>query len=331
MSQALQRMEQGVVNSVYAGFVEDISPSTLGLNFSRIAPNRNYKSAGDGVGYVRQRNMMDTFSVIDERLLTNRPGVPAEKIGRSFTLRAFRTTRRKLDTINVQDQDTLLRSLHPDAPETVFDDLEYLREVMLLATEARFAGFLGDDRNFGAVTTSPGDWSDPNYDVRPEIIGGMLTTKRYGGLPANVMALSYDVAMTLALNESLWKLNSSLKDRNLGPDDLALTLARAFKFKRVEILSAQYSPKGVNAQNEVNLEDLYSDDVYFYYEPEGGADFNKRSWCVNATDTFWNGGTVEVRTWFDNDREATINRIKEDNDFVAVDPRMASKIKNVIK
>lgn len=325
------RMEQGAVNGMYAGFVETIYPSDLGLNFARIAPARQFKSGGDGIGYTRQRNLMDAFAVMDERTLVNRPGAPAEKIGRSFTMSAFRTSRRKLDTISVRDDEIMMKNLHPDADDAAFDDLKFLRETMLLAKEARFAGFLGNDANFGSVVTSPGNWADPNYDIRPEIIAGRLSSKRKGGLPANVMALSYDTAMSMALNESLWKLNSALKDRNLSEEDLAVTLARAFKFKRVEILSAQYSPKGVNSANEVEFADLYADDVYFYYEPEGGPDFNKRCWALEAVDTFWNGGTVEVRTWFDNDREATINRIKEDSDFITVDKRFASKIKNVIK
>jgi hypothetical protein len=324
-------MEQGTVNGVYTGFVQEIYPSDLGLNFARIAPARSFKSAGDGVGYVRMRSLMDNFSAIDERMLTRRPGAPAEKIDRSFTMRMFNVTRRHLDGISVQDQVTLMRALHPDAGDAAFDDVRFVRETMLLAKEIRFAGFLGDDRNYSTVTTSPGDWGDANYDVRPEIIAGKLATKRTGGLPANVMALSYDTALTLALNESIWKLNSQLKDRALDEETLARTLAAAFKFKRVEILSAQYSPTGMNEANEVQLADIYKDDIYFYYEPDGGPDFNKRCWALEAQDTFWYGGDMEVRTWIDNNREATINRVKEDSDFVAVDTRFAAKIKNVIK
>lgn len=324
------RMEQGGINPAYTGFIQDIYPSDLGLNYQKVAPARKFKSRGDGTGYTRQRNMMDHFSVVDERLMTRRPGVPAEKIDRTTQMSMFSVGRRHLDGISIDDQNKLMRALHPDANEPTFDDARFVREAMMLAKEIRFAGFLKDDSNFGAVSNAAGSWADPNYDLRRELLAGKLAVKRQSGFQANVMALSYDMAISMSLNESIWKLNSALKDRNLGEDDVAALLARAFKIDKVIILSAQYSPQGLNANNEVNLKEIYSNDIVFYYEPKGGPDYNERCWALEAVDTFFNGDLEAgvASTWYDNDREATIIRCKDDSDFVTMDRRYAFKIKN---
>lgn len=325
------RVERQVLNPIYQGFVQEVLPSDFGLNYNKLFPRQTFKSNGDGRGYWRKRLHMDSLRRLDDEMLLRRPGIPAEKIDRDLTLKGFSTRRRHLDAVIVDDEADLLTRMEGGIDDPNVTEVRWIRELMLLSKEFRAAAFLANNNNVGGNSTASAKYDVSTTNVLPDIVAARLAVRRQSGMMANCMALPWEVALQLTLNESVQKIRTTTKDRDMTEEGVSNLLKQAFGFDKVTIFTSVYSPSNRNVNGTYSIQPVWADDIFVYHEPTGGPNFNKISWAVEAVDTFYYGGLENgVYTFKNEDAETTMHRVKEDSDFVLLCPEVSFAIRDVL-
>ena len=327
----ITRAANSIINPVYTGFVAEVMPSDFGLSYQKMFPRKTFKSNGDGRGYFRKRLHMDALRALDDDQLIRTPGAPAEKVDRGLALQTFGVRRRHLDAVVVDDEADLITRMEGGVSDPNVTEVKWVRELLFLHAERRAAAFAANNANVGGHTNPTKTYDDKTADVVTDIIGAKLAIRKQCGMMANKMSLTYEAALALVQNEGVLKIRGITKDRDYTENGLATILKQAFGFDEVRILMSVYSPRRRNVNGEYSLAPVWGHDVIVYYEPAGGPDFAKMSWAVEGVDTFYYGGLdAGVYTFKSEDAEVTYHRVKEDSDFVLLNPECAFAIRDVL-
>lgn len=327
-----------VLNPAFTGLISAIQPSDLGLSANILFPRLPFSSNGAGFGYFIRYNLGENFRAPSEANLARRPGSSAQKVNRNRRLETFNVSQRHLDATVPDQIAQLVRNQTGGADDPNVTEVQFVRNQMLLAKENRAAAKAGQVNAVGRELTPAGAWnnytagaSNPIADLQQ----GMLEVRKNSGLIPNNLAIPYEVAVPLSYHPVL-RSNGGLRALSerapLTMDSLADILKALLAIDNVHIFKSIQNVGAVTrAGGTLNLSAVWGTSVYMWYQPQQIA-WNSLLWGAEALDTFYYGGldTAGAFSFYLNDTETTVHRLREDSDFVVFNPELAVAWRNTI-
>lgn len=331
--------DQLVINPAFAGLVSALSPSDLGLNAHDLFPVLTFTSNGNGMGYFVRYNLSDRMRLVADELLMRRPGAGAHKTNQERRLQTFQVSQRHLDAVVPDQLAQVVRAQTGGADDPAITEVLYVRELMLLNKEMRAAQLANDPNAVAGTLTPAAKWDDyTNSDPIADIQNAMMAVRSASGLTPNSLALPWDVALKLAYHPrfrvgvfATGSVRPVTETVDATPDGIAALLKAVLRLDNVYILRALYNGQAIQRNPQLQLQSVWGKNAYVFYKPQT-PEWTRIMWAVDAVDTFYTGGidTATVFTFYDPDKESTIYRVREDSDFVLLNPEVAFRLENVI-
>lgn len=326
-----------VPNPAFSGLVSSLMPSDLGFAANDLFPRLPFTSNGNGMGYFIRYNMADNFNLLNGEDLVRRPGSAAKKLNRSRRLETFQITQRHLDAVVPDQIAQLVRAQTGGADDPNVTEVQFVREQMLLEKEYRAAQLAKANTSVGGYATPAVLWdaySNAASDPIGDLTAARMAVRQQSGLEANTMALDWNVALKLSYHPKV-RSNGGLRGLSerapITIEALVEILKALLGFDRVIVLKSMYQGGALKRNPSLNLQTIWGKSVWVYHQPSGPA-LNKVIWGGEPLDTYYYGGldTAGVFTFYDNDHEQTVHRIKEDSDFRIFNPELAYRFDNVV-
>lgn len=325
-----------VLNPVFTGLVSSIMPEDLGLKANDFFPRLTFQSNGNGVGFFFRYNMSENFRVLSESDLIRRPSTAAKKINRSRRLETFVVTKRHLDAIVADDAAKLIREQSGGQDDPNVTEVQFARSQMLHQKETRAAALAALAGSVGGSATPATLWdnygsasSDPIGDLQAAI----LAVRANSGLEPNTMAIPFEVALKLSYHPKLRPgvQRPYTEGQAMTIDGLTAFLKAYTQFDNIIITKGMKQTTAETRTPSLSLGTVWGKDVYIWYRPPTPS-WTALQWGIEVVDTFYYGGTdtAGVFTFYEQDIESTIHRIREDSDFVILNKELAYKLSGVI-
>jgi hypothetical protein len=322
--------ESMVINPVFSGVVQSLKPSDFGLAHDAMFPDVKFKSAGNGMGTYMRYNLSDNLREVDEELLIRRPATPAFAISRPRSYEVFKVQRRQLDAAVNEEDAMMIKDQTNGADDPHVTEVQWVREVMLLAKERRAAKFAATVANVG-TNVAPGiAWDQAGSDPIADLVNLRLTVKAKCGIFPDRLAMPYEVALRLSQNANIRALRGNAERKAANQNELAELLKDILALKEVTLFTAMYNTVKPSATPTTSLLSIWGPNVYMYSRPET-IGFTSLCWGFEAMDTFYGGDfnspayTIPLP-----DSEVMKYRIKEDSDFILMNKEVAGAIRNVV-
>lgn len=328
-----------VPNPAFAGLVSAITPETLGLNANDLFPRIPFTSNGNGMGYFIKYSLGERFMALDDRDLVRRPGTAAKKLNQSRILETFKVTQRHLDAVVPDDVARLIQTQTGGVDDPHITEVQFIRGLMLQSKEKRAAQTALDPANVGQVITVATPWTDyTNSDPIKDILDAMMAVRSVSGLVANSLALPWDVALKLAYHPRFrvgvlaqGGVRALTEHAEITPQGVAELLRAVLQLDNVYILASLVNQDALKRTPDMNLASMWGPNAWLFYRPTEPSP-NSLMWGAEFVDTFYTGGTdlATVFTFYLPDHETTVHRIREDSDFVVMNPELAVRLTSVI-
>lgn len=324
-----------VPNPAFAGLVNSLQPSDIGLSANTLFPMLPFQSNGNGLGYFFKYNLAEGLAALPDEVLQRRPATSATKINRARRLETFRVRQRHLDAIVSDQMADLIRAQTNGQDDPNVTEVINVREKMLLGKELRAANAAKNDAAVGYHTTPATPW-DLYTDAGSDPIGNIqelqLRVRSNAGAEANAMAIPYEVALKLAYHPKLRIVRANTERQGLSMESLVELLKSLLGFDTINILKALYNTQGVRRDNAMSLANVWGQSVWVYHQPRE-IGWNQVMWGIDAADTFYYGAMGDgagVFTFRQDDIESTVHRVREDSDVLILNPELAARLDNVL-
>lgn len=322
--------ESMVINAVFSGIVESLKPSDFGLSHDAMFTKVPFKSAGNGMGTYMRYNLSDNLREVDEELLVRRIATPAFAISRPRSYETFKVTRRHLDAAVSEEDAQMIKDQTQGVDDPHVTEVQWVREVMLLAKERRASKFAASVVNVGTNVSPAIAWDQPGCDPLADLVNLRLTVKAKSGLFPDHLAMPYEVALRLSMNPSIRALRGNAERKLANQNELALLLKDILALKEVVLFTAMYNTVRPSPTPSTNLLSVWGPNVYMWSKPSSDG-FTSLSWGIEAVDTYHGGDfTSPAYNIPLPDSEVMKYRIKEDSDFIPLNKEVAGAIRNVI-
>lgn len=322
--------ESLVINPVFSGIVQSLHPSDFGLFHDKMFPKVTFKSAGNGMGTYMRYNLADNLREVDEELLIRRFATPAFALSRPRSYEVFKVTRRHLDAAVSEEEAGLVKDQTQGKEDPHVTEVQWVREVMLLAKERRAAKFAATTANVGTNLAPAIAWDQPGAKIIADITNLRMTIKAKSGLFPDIMALPYEVALKIAMSEEIRQTRANTERSIVRQDELADLLKSVLGLREVIVFTAMYNSVRQNVVPSTNLTSTWGPHVYLFSRPDD-AGFTKLAWGIEAVDSYYGGDFASAAYTIPlPDSEVMKYRIKEDSDFILLNKEVAGALRNVV-
>ena len=321
--------ESLVINPVYSGLVQTLTPKSFNLAHNDIFPVHSFTSNGNGQGFYRRYSMADTLRDIDFDALTNRGLGKADALSRATYVETFRTRRRKLDVVVNEDEAKLLQAQGLMDPH--MSEIAWEKELMLLAKERKAAKIAAQNSNFGYAGAPAYAWSDfVNSDPVADISDARVTVRNACGRVPNVLTLPWEVALLLSRHPKIKNLRGYTERSIITAAGFVELFKACFNFDDVIVFESMYNASRPSVAGTLSLTSVWGKHAMVFYRPPTQS-LEEMVWGLDIHDKFYNGDFQNgVYAIPDLDNEVVKYRIKEDSEINILNKELALAIRNVM-